>query len=187
MRKLEIGTSNRRIEGFETLNIIPGENIDYVCDASKKLPFNDNTFELVYSSHTIEHIPWYLVEITLAEWIRILKVGGVLELWVPDGLKICNAFIRAEEGDMSLIYKDGWYKFNPLKDPCIWASGRIFTYGDGTESLDHPNWHRAIFSFRYLEDLFKRLGLINISKMDKSEVRSDDHGWINLGIKGIKL
>ena len=187
MRKLEIGASNKRIEGFEILNIIPGENIDYVCDASKKLPFDDNTFDLIYSSHTLEHIPWYLVENSLREWIRILKSDGVLEVWVPDGLKICEAFIKGEEGNKTLIDKDGWYKFNPLKDPCIWASGRIFTYGDGTGVEDHPNWHRAIFSFRYIKYLFNKLGLVNVTQMDRSEVRGADHGWINLGIKGLKL
>jgi SAM-dependent methyltransferase len=186
LRRLEIGCGDRRIEGFETLNIISGSDVDYVCDASKPLPFNDNTFDIIYSSHILEHIPWYQTEVTLKEWVRILKSGGTLEIWVPDGLKICQTLITAELGVANLIENDGWYKFNPRKDPCVWASGRIFTYGDGTGKPDHPNWHRALFTARYLKELFELVGLINIKEMDHSEVRGYDHGWINLGMKGIK-
>lgn len=186
VRYLEIGSGEKRIEGFETLNIISGPDVDYVCDASKALPFQDNTFDVIYSSHALEHIPWYQTENILKEWVRILKPKGILEIWVPDGLKICQAFIKAELEDENLIPNDGWYKFNPRKDPCVWASGRLFTYGDGTGKSDHPNWHRAVFSRRYLKELLERIGLTDIKDMDHSEVRGYDHGWINMGIKGTK-
>jgi hypothetical protein len=101
-------------------------------------------------------------------------------------LKICETLLKAELGSANLIGKGGWYKFNPRKDPCLWAAGRIFTYGDGTGNPNHPNWHRAIFTPRYLKGLFEYVGLIKIKEMDHSEVRGYDHGWINLGVKGTK-
>jgi len=185
-RALEIGPGKNRIPGFETLNIVNGRQVDYVCDASKRLPFPDNTFELIYASHILEHVPWYQTEAALREWVRVLKKDGVLEVWVPDGLKICQAFVDAELHDNNYIELDGWYRFNPEKDPCKWAAGRLFTYGDGTGNTSHPNWHRAVFSTRYLELLFMKAGLTQIRVMDSNEVRSVDHGWINLGIKGTK-
>jgi len=185
-RYLEIGPGDERIEGFETLNIFNGPNVDYVYDASKALPFEDNTFDLIYASHILEHVVWYHTEATLEEWVRILKSGGILEVWVPDGLKICQTLIKAELNGVNNTAKDGWYKFNPRNDPYIWANGRIFTYGDGTGNPNHPNWHRAIFTSGYLKELFERVGLINIKEMDRSEVRGYDHGWINLGVKGTK-
>ncbi|MCE5209981.1 MAG: methyltransferase domain-containing protein [Deltaproteobacteria bacterium] len=187
MRCLEIGCGEKRIEGFQTLNIIAGPNVDYVSDASKPLPFDNNTFDIIYSSHALEHIPWYQTEEALIEWVRILKPKGVLEIWVPNGLKICQALITAELGVANITNLDGWYKFNPRKDPCVWAAGRIFTYGDGTGNPDNPNWHRAIFTPRYLKEIFGRIGLLNIKEMDHTEVRGYDHGWINLGIKGTKI
>ena len=87
-RKIEIGPGAVRIPDFETLNIAWTPLTDYVLDASKRLPFKNETFELVYASHILEHMPWYHVEDILTEWIRILKPKGVLEVWVPDGLKI---------------------------------------------------------------------------------------------------
>lgn len=186
MRKLEIGSGSKRIAGFETLDIVSNPTVDYLSDASKNLPFKNDTFDLIYSSHVLEHIPWYLAETTLREWVRILTPGGILEVWVPNGLKICETLVRVESGEKGLVEKDGWYKFNSRKDPCVWAAGRIFTYGDGTGNLNHSNWHRSIFTPRYLKDLFSIVGLIKIEEMDRSEVRGEDHGWINLGVKETK-
>jgi SAM-dependent methyltransferase len=97
-RQLEIGPGNERLPGFESLNILSGPEVDYVCDATRPLPFLDCSFDLIYSSHTLEHVPWYLVEKVLKEWVRILKKDGALEIWVPDGLKIAKAFVEGEEG-----------------------------------------------------------------------------------------
>jgi len=185
-RHLEIGCGGSRLLGFETLDIIGGPNVDYVCDAAKPLPFKDSTFDLIYASHVLEHISWYETEKVLKEWVRILKPGGQLEVWVPDGLKICQTLLKAELKGINEIEKDGWYKFNPRRDSCVWAAGRIFTYGDGTGNPSHPNWHRAIFTPRYLKELFERVRLINIKEMKHCEVRGYDHGWINLGVKGDK-
>lgn len=184
-RYLEIGPGNERIPGFETLNIVAGKNVDYVYDAAKKLPFKEDSFVLIYSSHILEHIPWYKTKDTLEEWYRILKPGGQIEIWVPDGKKIAKAFIDAEEG-YNYINKDGWYRFNPEKDPCKWAAGRMYTYGDGKGTLDHPNWHRALFSERYLKKVLREVGFVDLQTMSKNEVRGGDHGWINLGVKGTK-
>ena len=157
-----------------------------MLDATKALPFADETFDLIYASHVLEHVAWYQLESVLAEWVRILKVGGSIEVWLPDGLKICKAFVDAESHGDNYVDQDGWYRFNPDKDPCLWASGRIFSYGDGTGCPKSPNWHRAVFSPRYLKVLLEKAGLHDVQELQHSEVRGYDHGWINLGMKGRK-
>jgi len=185
-RKLEIGSGTERIPGFETLNVVLGRNVDYVADASKKLPFAEGSFQIVYASHILEHIPWYTLKQVIKEWNRIISPGGFLEIWVPNGLLIAKTFVDAEEGFANHIEKDGWYKFNDDKDPCIWANGRIFSYGDGTGRKEDPNWHLTIFSPRFLKYLLKESGFIEIEQMDRTAVRGYDHGWINLGLRGRK-
>jgi predicted SAM-dependent methyltransferase/ADP-heptose:LPS heptosyltransferase len=55
---------------------------DIVCADAAKLPlFADQSFWSVYSSHTLEHIADWCG--ALAEWWRILKVGGHLVLYLP--------------------------------------------------------------------------------------------------------
>ena len=181
-RYLEIGCGSSRLPEFETLDIVGGPNMDYVYDAAKPLPFKDNTFDLIYASHVLEHIPWYKTEEVLREWVRILKPGGQLEVWAPDGLKACQVLLEAEAGSMRTI-PDEWDVLNPRRDPFLWVNGRLI-YG---ARLNYPSWHRAILTPRYLKELFERVGLKDIREMDRSEVRGYDHGWINLGVKGTKL
>jgi predicted SAM-dependent methyltransferase len=185
-RKLEIGPGVARLDGFEVANIFPTGIEDYILDACSLKIFKDGEFSLIYASHILEHIPWYQTNDVLTEWVRVLEPGGVLEVWVPDGLKICRALVDYEDHANSYIEKDGWYKFNPSKDPAIWASGRLYSYGDGNGSLCHRNWHRALFNSRLLKNIFHNVGLINIQELDRSFVRGYDHGWINLGICGEK-
>ena len=186
VRKLEIGPGRDRLDGFETLDVVPGPQVDYVVDASQPLPFSDETFDLIYASHILEHVPWYQTDTVLTEWVRVLKINGRLEVWVPDGLKICKALADYELRGENHIHCDGWYRYNPEKDPCKWASGRIFTYGDGTGNPNSPNWHRSLFTPRYLKLVLEKAGLHEVELMDRSEVRGADHGWINLGMSGKK-
>ncbi len=189
-RRLEIGPGNHRLDGFETLSVNGGPHVDYVVDASKRLPFADNTFEIIYASHVLEHIPWYSSAQTLREWVRVIASGGRLEVWVPNGTLIARTWIEAEADaearGRELIAQDGWYKFNEGRDPCLWAAGRIFSYGDGAGTRGDPNWHLAIFSPRHLAGLMAGAGLIDIVELDRSQVRGHDHGWINLGMAGRK-
>lgn len=185
-RMLEVGPGPKRLDGFETLNVIAGLEIDYVLDASKPLPFEPELFDLIYASHVLEHIPWYQTSEVLKEWYRLLKKGGSIEIFVPDGLKISKTFILSEEENPKLIDQDGWYRFNDQHDPCIWANGRIFSYGDGSGRKNDPNWHFCLFSERYLRSLLENAGFNTIQKLSNADVRGHDHGWINLGMRGIK-
>ena len=186
VRQLEIGPGPNRIPAFETLNVVGGPAVDYVADASKGMPFPSETFDLVYASHIIEHIPWYRTETSLKDWVRVLKSGGRLEIWTPDTLKIARAFVDAEERGDQAYHNDDWWKFNVQKDPCVWMAGRCYSYGDGTGKPSDPNWHRALFSERRLRDLLANAGLQDIRTLSRDEVRGYDHGWINLGICGTK-
>lgn len=47
-------------------------------------PFKDDSADLIYVSHCLEHISHRKVNSVLAEWRRVLKPGGVLRLGVPD-------------------------------------------------------------------------------------------------------
>jgi len=66
-------------------------NFDFVAasgvqqaDLLGRLPLTDNSAQLVYSSHFLEHIPKPEVETFLRECLRILKPGGVIRLVLPD-------------------------------------------------------------------------------------------------------
>lgn len=181
-RLLEIGPGVKRIEGFETLNIIAGLDIDYVLDASKSLPFESNSFDIIYASHVLEHIPWYRLQDVVKEWTRILKPDGRLEIWIPDGEKLCQALLDLNNGIDISACKDGWNPQGLIKDEFSWVNGRML-YGIRDE---YPSWHKSVITPRHLIKLMKESGLSEAYIMNSSEVRGYDHGWMNLGICGIK-
>ena len=48
------------------------------------LPYEDNTVDEIFSSHSLEHIGKAQVPVTLREWFRVLKPGGKVTVRVPD-------------------------------------------------------------------------------------------------------
>jgi len=58
-----------------------GVDFDYPNYDGKHLPFEDQSQDAVFSSHTLEHITDY--RSTLAEWFRVIRIGGFLVIAVP--------------------------------------------------------------------------------------------------------
>lgn len=194
MRCLEIGPGKKSIPGFETLNLskeerTEGKNSTHVGDA-RNLPFESNTFDIVYSSHCIEHIPWMQVENTIKEWARVVKKGGTLEIWTVNGYAITKALVEYEEtGKWKGPPITEWNNKKILEllnnDPYKWASGRLFSYARNGEY--DSNLHRSMLTPKYLKQCFADAGLTQVRDMDNIECRGYDHGWINMGVCGVKL
>lgn len=81
-RGIDIGCLRDKIKddavGFDKDNY---PEVDVVGDASKPLPFADQDFDYVYSSHCLEDIAD--TKGTLKEWLRILKADGHIILYLP--------------------------------------------------------------------------------------------------------
>jgi predicted SAM-dependent methyltransferase len=60
--------------------------VDYDVDLEtcNRWPINANEFDLVYSSHTLEHLTDRAIKHTLEEINRVLKPGGTVRVNVPD-------------------------------------------------------------------------------------------------------
>lgn len=63
------------------------------CDASKRLPYKDESVNIIYSSHFLEHIPEEKGIQVLRECYRVLIKGGVMRLVVPDLLWYAEHYV----------------------------------------------------------------------------------------------
>lgn len=72
------------IEGFLTVDLRNNGDTDIVADVSKLDMFEDNSVDCIYSSNVLEHFSLQKTVDVLKEWRRVLRVGGVLYLSVPD-------------------------------------------------------------------------------------------------------
>lgn len=62
------------------INRFHNSNVEYMHGYGEKLPFEDNSFDVVYSVSVMEHIASGNDLIVLSEMLRVLKVGGRLIL-----------------------------------------------------------------------------------------------------------
>src|SRR6185312_6510958 len=58
------------------------------------IPFDDNTFEVVYHSHVLEHFPKHQAKAFIRECYRVLKPGGIIRVAVPDLEQIVKNYSR---------------------------------------------------------------------------------------------
>ena len=68
-----------------------------VRDVRKKLPFDGESIDFIYSSHLIEHLRKDEAEKVLKECLRILKRGGVVRLSVPNLELVVRNYIKEIE------------------------------------------------------------------------------------------
>ena len=81
---LNLGCGKEYYNGWVNLDGDSGIKADVHYDIDDKnllLPFDDNTFDLIWAAHILEHI-WHLRPLK-DEMCRILKPGGELALIVP--------------------------------------------------------------------------------------------------------
>ena len=66
-----------------------------ILDVSKRLPFGDNSVDVFFSSHMLEHLPRERAVGLLAEVFRCLKASGIARIIVPDVLAYAQEYVRA--------------------------------------------------------------------------------------------
>ena len=64
-------------------------------DLLRGIPFADDTFDLVYQAHLLEHFDRQAAPEVLKECWRVLKKGGVLRVVVPDLEILVNRYIES--------------------------------------------------------------------------------------------
>lgn len=70
-------------------------------DLRQDLPFADNTFDVVYHSHVLEHFSRTEGKIFLSECFRICKPGGIIRIVVPDLENIVRSYLHVLEEGLS--------------------------------------------------------------------------------------
>jgi len=174
--KIEIGPRDERRIGpsWVTVDIVKRAGIDIAADWTEGLPFPDRSVSILYASHVLEHIWWHKTQDALAEAWRVLRVGGALELHVPD----LEAILRAYQTG---AIPDDWRRFNDEGDHMKWINGRLFAY-----DLQHDGCgHHSMFDRGYLHRCLEQAGFEDIR--DGAPVRNvSKHEAIDLAMTAVK-
>ena len=97
---------------WNNLDRTRGRHIVY-HDLRKPLPYPENSFDAVYSSHFLEHLGQKEGDRFLGELFRTCKPGGICRIVVPDYEQVCKEYLRrmeaaAEHPDRKAIRRYHW-------------------------------------------------------------------------------
>jgi predicted SAM-dependent methyltransferase len=149
--KLHLGCGDKKFEGYINVDIRGEVNPDIVDDISVLEDFNDESVELIYACHVLEHFGRHEYIDVLKKWHQKLESGGTLRISVPD----IGAVIQK--------YNEGV----PLRN----LMG--FLYGGQNYK---ENYHYIGFDFKTLSEDLKNIGFEDVHLWDWKEV---EHGHID--------
>jgi len=171
---LHLGCGDNYIPGFVHIDIIPRDHIDYVCSVDSLYMFKDDSIDLIYASHLLEHFKRNEVPRVLFEWNRVLKRDGILRIAVPDFDKIVHVYQKNKniEELTGLLFGGQTYDYN--------FHHVAFNYNHLTNLLEHASfydikrydWRKTIhkdyddFSQAYLPHLDKESGVLMSLNME---------------------
>ena len=90
---LNIGCGSNFSNEWTNIDFFSKKYVDF-CDIRKPLPYPNNVFDVIYSSHALEHLTKDEGERLVFEIYRILKKGGICRIVVPDTEKICKEYLK---------------------------------------------------------------------------------------------
>tara|TARA_R100000329_G_scaffold147777_1_gene135786 strand:- start:123 stop:662 length:540 start_codon:yes stop_codon:yes gene_type:complete len=149
--KLNLGCFDRKIHGFINIDIREDVNPDVVDDVFKLDNFQENSVDLIYACHVLEHADYIESERALRRWFAVLKPGGVLRLAVPD-----------MEAHFAHYY---YHKDLRLLHSTFWGSQK------------HPyDYHKNGWDFKKLNE---DLSAVGFSKVARYDWRKTEHFYVD--------
>lgn len=100
--KLHLGCGDVILPGYLNCDMY-NKNAQLQCDAMH-LPFEDNSVDLIYSAHLIEHFNFFEAYHLLDEWKRVLIPGGKLSVETPNLEALCQALIETPDHERHYFY-----------------------------------------------------------------------------------
>jgi SAM-dependent methyltransferase len=93
--KLHLGCGDLRYSGYINCDI--SGNVDKIYDITKRSEWSDNSIDHITCHHVLEHVHYRSIPKVLKEWHRILKIGGIVDIGMPDINLLCKDWLEATE------------------------------------------------------------------------------------------
>lgn len=147
MIKLHLGCGWRNF-GEDWIHIDGGKYSHLHSHDITKLPFENNSADLIYASHVIEYFDREEVVGILREWRRVLREGGLIRLAVPD--------FEA----MAKLYAQGKFPLENFLGPLY---GKMGMRGGETGKIIY---HKTVYDFNNLKNVLESVDFHNVRRYD---------------------
>lgn len=137
------------------------KNLIYM-NLNKRWKYDDNSVDIAYSSHTMEHLTLRSADLFLKEAFRCLKPGGVIRIVVPDLYKICKRYIDEYEtttdGDPTkfVMWAINMHREGQYGSKIGYVKKRIY------ENQGWPHQHKFMYDVKSLSERFKQVGFVDL-------------------------
>ncbi|MBN2198089.1 methyltransferase domain-containing protein, partial [Candidatus Wolfebacteria bacterium] len=156
-----------------------------IHDLRKLLPFNDNSFKVIYMSHLLEHFYLNEAKKLLKECFRVLKPGGILRVMVPDLEEMINNYIK-KENNKEPKKEEELIAYNFMKGLNIREEKRLTTnfFYRIYKSVKDFHSHKWMYDEESLTFYFKKVGFCGVKKkgIHKSKIEDIENIEFNKGL-----
>ena len=138
--RLNLGCGAVISRGWINIDKVASEHV-VAGDITKPLPYGDRTVDVVYASHVLEHLDLAEADHFLREIRRVLGVGGIFRLVVPDLEEIASSYlatlraVRSEPTEANERRYD-WLVFELIDQLVRYRSGGVMLERLLSEEVD---------------------------------------------------
>lgn len=149
---LHLGCGKRYIPGYIHVDAVDYPHVDHISTIDNLSFIGDNSVDIIYACHVLEHFKRREVSRVLGEWQRVLKPGGVLRISVPDFASLCDIYQKFDN-QLNLVV------------------GALFGRQDYLYNI-----HYNVFDFQSLKQVLQDVGFIEVHRYDW---RKTDHAEVD--------
>jgi predicted SAM-dependent methyltransferase len=153
VKKLQIGSGETSQTGWLDSDLMPSGK-EVFLDATKRFPFEDQTFDYIFSEHMIEHLSFPDGLKMLAECHRVLKQNGKIRIATPD-LAFLIELQRPEKSALQAEFIK-WLIDSWIPEAQFYADTFVFNY------FVRAWGHQFIYDEKVLRSAFERVGFTDI-------------------------
>lgn len=149
--KLHLGCGKKHIPGFVHVDVEDYPHIDFRMPVNQLTFAADNSVEVIYASHVLEHFGRHELDDVLREWFRVLRKGGILRLAVPDFEAVVHRY--QETGRLEELIG-------------LVCGGQRNQY----------DFHKMVFDEKLLGEKLRNAGFASVARYDW---RATEHAWMD--------
>lgn len=142
--KLHFGSGPRIFPGWINVDGYPHPGLDAQIDLRYRLPLSTGSCCYIFSEHILEHFTREDGKMICEELFRLLKVGGVVRIIVPDAEKFWSAY-QAKNLE--------WFQsMNNFGNTAL----------EGVNSIYYNHFHKCMYDYEFLRSILIKVGFVKV-------------------------